>query len=455
MQATVYVERQLTEGVGARVGFVLLHGQRPDQHAISRSRPASRLHRAVRVRRQGTGQHRRQRGRSDADVLRHPDVADQRLLREHHLADADLRVPTTKCCRTRRRTACTRRSSFSLNKRQSHNYSAAVGFGYTWKHDFPLHLPEHAERAVRLRLPGAEPQAQRHLQRAVGHQHQPGLSGTRQARTSRARSSVSAPASCACTFSAARGGSLTNTTVYADEYGDNKQDNISVLDVRVEKTVNLGEAAKVRAVPRRVQHAERVRRRNDHRVDAARRTCSRRRFSVRERAGSARVSSGRTNGHTGRVSRTAQMGSLRPGGLHHPAFFCRPRWNTMATIMSWGRFSVVTVSLCLVLAWSIHALSQSNRPAGPTFVGAQACAACHQQIHADWKGARHSKMMQPATPASVIGDFSKDSVTLQGQALPAARRQRRVLHHRVVPHRQRTGTPGRATRSAAGASSIT
>ena len=54
--------------------------------------------------------------------------------------------------------------------------------------------------------------------------------------------SVSAPASCACTFSAARGGSLANTTVY----GDNKQDNISVLDIRVEKTVNFGTAAKVR-----------------------------------------------------------------------------------------------------------------------------------------------------------------------------------------------------------------
>jgi len=55
-----------------------------------------------------------------------------------------------------------------------------------------------------------------------------------------------APASCACTFSAARGGSLANTTVYADNYGDNKQDNISVLDIRVEKTVNFGSAAKVR-----------------------------------------------------------------------------------------------------------------------------------------------------------------------------------------------------------------
>ena len=58
--------------------------------------------------------------------------------------------------------------------------------------------------------------------------------------------SVSAPASCACTFSAARGGSLSNTTVYATLYNAYAQDNISSIDVRVEKTVPLGNVAKLR-----------------------------------------------------------------------------------------------------------------------------------------------------------------------------------------------------------------
>lgn len=86
----------------------------------------------------------------------------------------------------------------------------------------------------------------------------------------------------------------------------------------------------------------------------------------------------------------------------------------MSVIMSRGRFSLVTVSLLLALVWSIRTHSQSANP-GPTFVGSQACATCHTQTHADWKGARHSKMIQPATTASVVGDFSKDSVTLKGQ----------------------------------------
>ena len=100
---------------------------------------------------------------------------------------------------------------------------------------------------------------------------------------------------------------------------------------------------------------------------------------------------------------------------------CSPssRWNTIALIMSRGRFCTVAVTLLLTIAWSIRARSQPSQPTQhtttPTFVGAQACAACHQQIHADWKGARHSKMIQPATAASVVGDFSKDSVTLKGK----------------------------------------
>jgi predicted CXXCH cytochrome family protein len=84
--------------------------------------------------------------------------------------------------------------------------------------------------------------------------------------------------------------------------------------------------------------------------------------------------------------------------------------------MTKGRISVLTITLLLTLAWSIRSHSQPDQPVpAPTFVGAHACASCHAQIHADWKGARHSKMIQPATPDSVIADFSKESVTLKGQ----------------------------------------
>ena len=126
----------------------------------------------------------------------------------------------------------------------SHKYSLNVGFGYTWQHDYPLTFPNtpNGPFDYDYRSWGAK---------ATGQYFAPwGISispvfryqaGSNFARTL----SVSAPASCACSFSAARGGSLSNTTVYATQYNANAQDNISVFDMRVEKSVKLG-AAKLR-----------------------------------------------------------------------------------------------------------------------------------------------------------------------------------------------------------------
>jgi hypothetical protein len=50
------------------------------------------------------------------------------------------------------------------------------------------------------------------------------------------------------------------------------------------------------------------------------------------------------------------------------------------------------------------------------FVGAEVCARCHEDTHKEWSGARHSKMLQPATPASVKGDFGKGRIVLRGGA---------------------------------------
>ena len=64
----------------------------------------------------------------------------------------------------------------------------------------------------------------------------------------------SSPASCACTYSAANGGpasgpnasSLTNLVAYVTPYNAYRQDNITVIDVRVEKTLKLGNVSKLR-----------------------------------------------------------------------------------------------------------------------------------------------------------------------------------------------------------------
>lgn len=42
----------------------------------------------------------------------------------------------------------------------------------------------------------------------------------------------------------------------------------------------------------------------------------------------------------------------------------------------------------------------------PAFVGGQVCATCHAAEAARWSTSHHARAMQPATPASVLGDFS-------------------------------------------------
>jgi predicted CXXCH cytochrome family protein len=50
------------------------------------------------------------------------------------------------------------------------------------------------------------------------------------------------------------------------------------------------------------------------------------------------------------------------------------------------------------------------------YVGAAACARCHEEIHRAWSGARHGRMLQPATPSAVLGDFRRGAIVLRGSS---------------------------------------
>ena len=99
--------------------------------------------------------------------------------------------------------------------------------------------------------------------------------------------------------------------------------------------------------------------------------------------------------------------------------------------MSTGRFTAVAAALVMTLVWTARAGTQAPAPqaaqpaaaaaqaapplgpiAGATFVGAETCEACHREVSETWKRGRHSKMLQPATRASVLGDFEAGRITL-------------------------------------------
>ena len=86
-----------------------------------------------------------------------------------------------------------------------------------------------------------------------------------------------------------------------------------------------------------------------------------------------------------------------------------------------SRFQAIATALLISLVWAVrvrpqevHAPPVQATGAETDFVGATACASCHQRMHETWKSGRHSRMVQPATNASVVGDFSKGTVTLRG-----------------------------------------
>ena len=67
---------------------------------------------------------------------------------------------------------------------------------------------------------------------------------------------------------------------------------------------------------------------------------------------------------------------------------------------------------CLVAV--LAACSTGTLFAEPTYVGAAVCSRCHSSQFQEWSHARHGKMLQPATPSSVEGDFTAGEVKLRG-----------------------------------------
>ena len=78
---------------------------------------------------------------------------------------------------------------------------------------------------------------------------------------------------------------------------------------------------------------------------------------------------------------------------------------------------LLSCALC-AFAFSARAGAQAAAPVAQRMasaVGAQTCASCHAVEHEAWRSGRHSKMIQPASAAAVVGDFSQTALTLRGK----------------------------------------
>jgi len=63
---------------------------------------------------------------------------------------------------------------------------------------------------------------------------------------------------------------------------------------------------------------------------------------------------------------------------------------------------------------SAPAADAAAAPPAPTYVGTAACASCHAQEHAAWRGSQHDRAMAEATEATVLGNFAGAKFTHAG-----------------------------------------
>ena len=230
-QATAFIERQLTDGVGLRAGFVYL-GVRNQTATFQPLRPASAYTTPFTA--------------VDPGVDGLNGTADDGALTFYGIPNSQIgNYPNTSVVMNTPQDGTYKTVEAAITKRPNGRYSAAASVGYTWQHDFPNAYPNTPNGPFEYdySIYSAKATASYTLPWDI---MLTGLyrlqAGTNYARTL----SVAAPASCACTFSAARGGALTNTTVFVGDFADYRNDNVSVVDLRVEKTLRFGQAARLR-----------------------------------------------------------------------------------------------------------------------------------------------------------------------------------------------------------------
>ena len=66
----------------------------------------------------------------------------------------------------------------------------------------------------------------------------------------------------------------------------------------------------------------------------------------------------------------------------------------------------IALSMIMLLALpGVRAASDFQAPARDGYLGSAACAQCHRAEFDAWQGSQHDRAMQPASPATVLGDF--------------------------------------------------
>lgn len=224
-QATVFLEQELGGNVGARVGFAW-HALRNETGTFQPFRPASAYSVPFDVADPGL------------DGIR--GTADDAVVTAYGIPSSEIgQYPATNVVTNAPLDATHKTIELSFTRRRTGRWSGGAGFSHTWSHDFPAGYPYTPNGPFDYDYSVYSFKANAQYELPFGvlvsgvYRFQ---SGSNYARVL----AVTAPASCACTFSAGRSGSSAANTIYVSDYDAFRQDNVSVVDLRAEKSLVFG-----------------------------------------------------------------------------------------------------------------------------------------------------------------------------------------------------------------------
>jgi hypothetical protein len=229
-EASAWVERQITETMGVRAGFVY----KTEDDLI-------------------TNQYQLERGPEtytvpftfvDRGVDGVLNTADDRTLNL-------LGFPTSQATTYPATTYVTNRDQYgryktaevSMNRRYANRWSGQAGFGFTWMNNFPNNLNNLNGFPQNPNQPGAE---ERTLWNFKASGSYDAAWGIRISPVLRHQSGVNYAREIVLPAAPAPGVSISGVTIYADKASDNREDNIWVFDVRAEKQLTFGPRVRLR-----------------------------------------------------------------------------------------------------------------------------------------------------------------------------------------------------------------
>jgi hypothetical protein len=223
---TIYLERQVSSSIGARVGFIykteddLIAQYNPGRPIEAYTVPYSFV---------------------DVGVDGIANTSDDRTLTLRgvpNTADVNTRFPLTNVTMNTPRFSRYKTVEASMNKRMASKWAAQIGGSYTMAHDFPGAYPNNPNGTFDqdttrwdFKLSGTY-EAPLGIRVSPLVRHQAGANFARQI-------SVGAGTATAA-------GAIFSGTINVEPLNSRRHDNITVLDVRAERTINLGHGMRVR-----------------------------------------------------------------------------------------------------------------------------------------------------------------------------------------------------------------